>query len=114
MPNLKQERVKSYRVSHPDHGAQLVSLTNPKEADEMALAIMEAARRWGEQWGKILHDCNVEKLGEMLQCTCGLCKQKFLAVTFTSECPECVDKRRKAYKHYTKSRPTDRRVNSKN
>lgn len=112
MPNTKQERVRTYRVSHPYHGAQLVSLINPKDADEIALTVIEAARRWGVQWGKILQDCNVEKLGENLQCTCGICKEKFIAVTAQAECPVCIEKRRKSVREYMKRHPTDRRVNA--
>jgi hypothetical protein len=114
MPKVKPVWVESYRVKHPVHGSELVSLVNPPKRDVNALAVQEAARRWGVRWGKVFEQCTVTKETESWKCTCDTCKKEFFSTNVASVCVPCVSRRNRAMLQYMKRHPVDRRINAGN
>jgi hypothetical protein len=112
MPYIKPERVKSYRVNHPRHGSQLVSLTNPPAGDAFARAVMKAAERWGVKWTSVASSCEVVQLSEAWRCTCG-CGNTFISDTVELKCKKCQAKNSRPIDRYRYKR-SDGRLTARN
>lgn len=48
-----------WRVTHPTHGAVVV--TGPRKYE----AVIAAAKRWGARWTQIARECTFVRLGEV-------------------------------------------------
>lgn len=54
-----EKTVYRWRVTHPTHGAVVV--TGPRKYE----ALIAAAKRWGTRWTQIAQECTFERLGEV-------------------------------------------------
>ncbi len=82
MAEKKQKLPKSWRVRHPDH------CMIPVIAEDKEQATVKAAKFWGVPWNKVVAECTVEFIRELIPHNCPDCG----TYVFESEeeyCPAC-------------------------
>lgn len=90
--------VESFWVTHDDHPAQLVGIEKPPRKPEQlkALAVQEAARRWGVPWGSVYEDSRITPVAKSWKCWCATCGRDFFSMHQNTYCESCMDRRRVA------------------
>ena len=102
------DRVKAWRVTHPECGEIVVI------ADSAAIATTEAAQ-WGVSWPKTAAMMDAVYIGMRLYCTCSRCKRQFVTEVKTARCPACQKTHEYEIKKYAQRIPyVDRRAGAKN
>ena len=82
MAEKKNKLPISWKVRHPDH------CMIPVIAEDKEQATVKAAAFWGVPWNKVVAECTVEKVRELLPHNCPACGR----YVFESEeeyCPAC-------------------------
>ena len=99
------EKVRSWRVTHPEHGEIMVCADTAEEAG------VEAARLWGVPWTKIAAMLDAEDHGVSWRVTCPACSRVFPSATERAgRCPACEKLHRQRAAKFAEGRKVDRRI----
>lgn len=84
MAEKKSKLSISWKVRHPDH------CMIPVIAEDKEQATVKAAAFWGVPWNKVVAECTVEKIRELLPHNCPRCG-RYVYENDQEYCPACID-----------------------